>query len=79
MTVILHNTDRIVTLVVDGKDVPARIWEGYTDTGIQCHAYITRIAVHQDLDSSAFDRELQHKPRPLSKELTDAIPLRLIV
>jgi hypothetical protein len=43
--------------------LPARIWEGKTDSGIPCHAYITRIAVDREEDSREFDAELrEHRP-----------------
>ena len=45
MKVTLESTSKITTLVVNGEDVPARIWEGKTESGIPCHAFITRIAV----------------------------------
>lgn len=77
MIVTLASTDKIVELVVNGKAVPARIWEGTTDSGIACHAYITRIAVAPDLDASQFERELR-ECRPATPAIA-AIPLRLIL
>lgn len=77
MIVTLESTDKIVEIVVDGKTVPARIWEGTTDSGIACHAYVTRIAVANDLDSSQFERELR-ECRPATPAIA-AIPLRLIL
>jgi len=53
MKIILDSTTQIVELVVDNQHarcnrpgciVPARIWEGQTDSGIPVHCYITRIA-----------------------------------
>ncbi len=38
MIVTLESTDKIVTLVINGAEVPARIWEGRTASGIECHA-----------------------------------------
>lgn len=32
MTLTLHNTTKLVTLQIDGHDVPARIWEGQTES-----------------------------------------------
>ncbi len=77
MTVTLEATDKIVTLTLDGQTLPARIWEGRTASGIACHAYITRIAVAKDLDSSQFEQELKEQ-RPASPEIA-AIPARLIL
>lgn len=79
MTVTLHSTEKIVTLHAgaDG-DVPARIWEGTTDSGIKVHAFITRIAVHKELDSAQFEKELQ-ETRPLSRELIGVYDTRMIL
>jgi hypothetical protein len=79
MRVTLEATDKIVELKLPtGAVVPARIWEGETESGIACHAFITRIAVHKDLDSSQFDRELQ-AVKPLSKELSGVYDARLVL
>lgn len=73
MKVALESTDKIVQL----NGVPARIWEGYTAGGVPCHAYVTRIAVSESVDSAEFDRELQVH-RPPSAEI-QTIPLRLVL
>ena len=51
--------------------------EGHTAAGIPCHAYVTRIAVSESVDSSELKRELQEH-RPPSAEIA-AIPLRLVL
>lgn len=73
MRVTLESTTKKVRL----NGVPARIWEGKTDSGIPCHAYITRIAVERDQDSAEFDRELEEHKSPSLEIL--AIPLRLVI
>jgi hypothetical protein len=74
----LENTTHLVTLEMgDGKRVPARIWEGHTESGIPVHAYITRIAAAEDADLAQFERELQETRKP-SAEI-EAIPMRLIL
>lgn len=79
MKVTLESTDKIVELKLPtGQVVPARLWEGTTESGIRCHAFITRIAVHKDLDSTQFDRELQEH-RPLSRELSGIYETRMIL
>lgn len=78
MRVTLESTSKIVTIVVDGKEVPARIWEGVTAKGVPCHAYITRILVHKDEDNAEFERDLQEH-RPPSPEIDAAIPNRFVV
>ena len=77
MNVTLHSTTKIVKLVIHGQEVPARIWEGETDSGIPCHAYITRIAVADGLDTTQFDRELLEQSRPTAA--IAAIPARLVI
>lgn len=74
MNIQLHSTEKIVHL----NGVPARIWEGITESGINCHAYITRIAIDKDEPrADEFNRELQEHESP-SEELK-AIPLRMII
>ena len=73
MIVKLESTTKLVTV----NGVPARIWEGTTDSGIPVHAYVTRIAVHKDADASQFERELQECRVP-SPEVA-AISTRLVL
>ena len=75
MKVELESTTKIVELVINERLVPARIWEGKTASGIDVHAYITRIAAPDVADLYEFDRELQAH-RPPSPAL-DGIPLRV--
>lgn len=81
MEVTLHNTTKIVLLVIEEngtrREVPARIWEGHTSSGIPCHAYITRIAVADGLDAGEFQRELTETRR--ATPAIEAIPTRLII
>jgi hypothetical protein len=79
MTVTLHSTDRIVTLVTGAGEIQARIWEGHTEQGVACHAFVTRIAVHKDLDASAFEKELREMHAPLSPGLQGVYPARLVI
>jgi hypothetical protein len=75
MRVQLHSTDTITNI----NGVPARVWEGVTENGIRCHAFITRIAVGKDDDASEFELELKEQHAPISADLRDAIPLRMII
>jgi hypothetical protein len=77
MKVTLESTAKTVTLVIDGKPVPARVWEGLTANGIPCHAFITRIAVKNEDDAGEFERDLREQRAP-SVEVA-AIPLRMIL
>ena len=78
MKVQLESTTKIISLTTaDGGTVPARIWEGETESGIAVHAYITRIAVHKDDDCSQFEAELEECRKPSFE--VEAIPLRMIL
>lgn len=56
----IESTTKLVDLVpaAGGPSVPARIWEGLTESGIPVHCYITRVAVRNDADTEQFEREL---------------------
>jgi hypothetical protein len=76
MKVTMESTSKIVQL----NGVPARIWEGTTETGIPCHVYVTRIAVAEGLQPEQyrdFEVELSETRKP-SAEI-EAIPLRMIL
>jgi hypothetical protein len=73
MKITIENTRKIVTV----NDVPARIWEGFTESGIAVHCYITRIAVHKDEDQEQFERELLEQRLPSAA--IEGIPLRLVL
>ena len=83
MKITLESTTKIVDLVVAGCHVPARIWEGHTENGIPCFAFITRIApaipeaeLTADQDAE-FQRDLNEQRAP--SPAVEAIPLRLIL
>jgi hypothetical protein len=61
MNITLTSTSEIVMI----NGVPARIWQGHTDSGIELHAFITRIAVHEDLAMEQFDQELKATTPPV--------------
>lgn len=80
MIVTLRSTTKIVSLKTkqgSATEIPTRIWEGKTESGIKVHAYITRIAVTDDENQEEFARELAQCTSP-SKEV-EAIPLRMIL
>lgn len=79
MKVELESTERIVELELHGQVVPARVWVGKTGRGVEVHAYITRIAVHKDLDASEFEKDLQTAHVALPAHLSGAIPGRLVI
>ncbi len=69
----ISSTDKIVRL--DG--VPARIWEGTTESGIAVHCFVTRVAVPIGADQRQFERELTAHQAP-SAEVA-AYPLHLVL
>ena len=76
MKVTLESTTKIVHL----NGVPARIWEGETESGIPVHVYLTRIAVPEgrdDTDYAQFEIELQECRAPSAE--VSSIPLHLIL
>lgn len=78
MKIIIESTSKVVHLESGlAAGVPARIWEGHTESGIPVHCYITRIAAPLDADCSQFERELQSHAAPSAA--IQAIPLRLIL
>lgn len=60
MKVELESTTKIVHL----NGVPARVWEGKTDSGIPVHAFVTRVAVDRDEDCQQFEEELEEHAAP---------------
>jgi hypothetical protein len=72
MKITIENT----TKIIEFNGLPARIWEGYTESGIKVHAYITRVAIDEDEPrSEEFKKELLEQKAP-SPEI-QAIPLRM--
>jgi hypothetical protein len=62
MKVTLESTDEIAKLLTPDGLFPARVWIGRTEGGVECVAYITRIAVLRSEDNNRFERELLEKP-----------------
>jgi hypothetical protein len=84
MKITIESTSKIVTLVVNGTSVPARIWQGETEGGIPVQCFITRISPEIHLTdpkidelTAEFDRELKRQADPRAS--VEAIPLRLII
>jgi hypothetical protein len=80
MKIQIESTSRVVTFGVNGAEVPARIWQGETDTGIPVQVFITRIAPEippADSRCEQFAKELQEQAAP--RPTVNAIPLRMIL
>jgi hypothetical protein len=70
----IESTTRVV--IVNG--VPARIWEGTSESGVRVLCLVTRVAVESEQDCSQFERELSEQRAPSSESL-EAFPLRLLL
>jgi len=67
MKITLESTTTVVEIEVRGAKVPARIWQGKTEKGTPCHAYIMLIAptIPQPLPADV-DREFTTELREQS-------------
>lgn len=75
MKITIESTEKVV---IFNGNVKARIWEGFTKTGIKIHCYITRVAIDKDEPrAEEFEKELLEQKVP-SAEI-QAIPLRMIL
>ena len=81
MKIQIESTTKIVELVNDnGAVIPARIWEGTTDSGVPVHCFITRIAPtipKMDSRQAEFQRELKEQKAPTAD--VAVYPLRMIL
>ncbi len=74
MKIEIESTTKIVKL--DG--VPARVWEGKTDSGIKVHCFVTRIAIDKNEERMGeFQNELQEQKPP--SNAIEAYPLNIII
>jgi hypothetical protein len=77
MEVCLESTSKIVIIVKDGVEIPARVWESVTAAGVKVQALITRIAAHRDQDLKQFEAELSETRAPSTE--VQMFPLRMIL
>ena len=80
MRISIESTSKVVTFEVGGAQVPARIWQGETDTGIPVQVYVTRIAPEippTDSRNQQFASELEETAAP--RHAVSLIPLRMIL
>lgn len=73
MKLTLENTSQLVHI----NDVPARVWLGRTESGVEVEVLITRIAVRHGRDTAQFERELHETPAPA--HVSEAFPLRMVL
>lgn len=74
MKVQLESTTKLIML----NGIQCRVWEGATEAGIACFAFIPRIGIHQDSDASEFERDLQ-ECRPLRNAEVESFPARMVL
>lgn len=70
MKVTLESTsDHLIMKTPDGS-VPARRWEGTTESGIVVHAYVTRLFATSVEDTERLEREIVAEvPEPTRREV----------
>lgn len=75
MKITIESTNKIVEF----NGVPARIWEGMTESGIKVHCFVTRIAIDEnETRTTEFEDELSETRKP-SAEIEACYPSRLIL
>jgi hypothetical protein len=80
MKITIDSTTKVIELRIGAATVPARIWEGTTESGVPVHCFITRIAPTippDDLRQAEFQRELDEQRAPTPE--IEAYPLRMIL
>lgn len=83
MKITVESTDQLVELVNGHAAMPARVWEGQTESGIPVVCFITRITpvVREpvpDEVAEEFSRSLQ-ECRPPSPAANEVFDLRMIL
>jgi hypothetical protein len=77
MKIAIESTRHIVEIMVQGVAVPARLWVGKTESGIEVQCLVTRISALETEDLAEFDRELNEVSPPTATGV--AFPLRMIL
>ena len=73
MKITIENTSKIVEL----NGVPARVWEGESESGIPVHCFVTRISPQQNENIDQFEFELKEVRAPSAA--VRSYPLSLIL
>ncbi|NJM09417.1 MAG: hypothetical protein HC883_00505 [Bdellovibrionaceae bacterium] len=60
MKITIESTSEIIQV----NGVPARVWEGKTESGIDVFCLVTRIGIDKDADATEFERELKECSEP---------------
>jgi len=78
MKVTLESTsDHLILKTPDGS-VPARRWQGTTESGIVVHAYVTRLFATSVDDTERLEREIEVERAPVDLAGNSRFPLRPI-
>lgn len=73
MKIEIESTEKIVEL----NGVPARIWDGKTDSGIPIHCFVTRISPQTHENIEQFEEEFKEQKAPSADILS--YPLRMVL
>lgn len=73
MKIEIENTTKMIKI----NGVPARIWEGKTETGIPVRCFVSRIVAESKFDLLQFDRELEQCRTPSPE--SERYPTKLIL
>lgn len=80
MKIEIDSTEKIVTLNIDGAQVPARVWQGKSEKGIEVVCFITRVLVAEGQPAEAYQQfEADLKEHAKARPAVEAIPLRLVL
>lgn len=74
MRLTMESTDVITEI----EGVPVRLWKATTESGVECVAYVHRIAVAPDADASEFERELRTQAPPQLRPLYLTLDPRML-
>jgi len=77
MKLTVENTAKIVEIESATGRIPARLWQGKTESGIEVTVFVTRVMIHKRDDSAEFERELQEVAP--SSEAVLLVPSRMIL
>jgi len=78
MKITIQSTTKIVELGYGGDTIPARIWEGETESGIKVHCFITRVVTANDETRAAEFRAQLEECWPPSEEI-EFYPSRMML
>ena len=73
MKITIENTTKVVEL----NGIPARVWEGATESGVKVVVFVSRISVPEGEDTAEFEKELKETKAPSVEAV--GLPLRMIL